>query len=109
MTNVSPRTLSLQSTFIREFMCDQSQNLKLFNDLVGIFERCYPFFKGHDPSNDLRVLEYEELMKAGKWDSDIQILLDQNGDAWDGIHRGIAYLRCVNDGVEESKLPKVYI
>lgn len=94
-------------TLIKEFMVDRSSYNKNFEQLLEIFNSCYKTFYP-DPSNDLRVLKYSEDMKDGKWISDI-ILAFQNNQVVDGVHRGIAYLRCISEGHEEDSLPKVYL
>ncbi len=94
-------------TLIREFMVDSSGYNKSFEQLLEIFNSCYKSFS-LDPSDDLRILKYVEDMKSGKWNSPI-ILTFQAGQVIDGVHRGIAYLKCVKEGSGENYLPQIYL
>ena len=99
--------LSSIETFITNFMLDDSRHNKTYAELLDIFELSYKGMEV-DPSNDLRILLYSEDMENGKWTKDIIIRI-KNGLVDDGIHRGVAYLRCINKGVSESVLPKVFL
>jgi|APSaa5957512622_1039677.scaffolds.fasta_scaffold103426_2 hypothetical protein len=55
-----------------------------------------------DPSNDLRIDDFVKEMKNGCWSEDNEIVTD-------GIHRGIAYLKCVKIGVTDDRLPKILV
>jgi hypothetical protein len=51
-------------------------------------------------------------MREGKWHEDIVILLG----IWegrvlvrDGIHRGVAYLDCMDNGISPQDLPYLYL
>jgi hypothetical protein len=91
-------------------MLDKSKNLKTYGDLVNIFEKSYKDPSFVDISKDLRILKYTEDMKNKKWTEPIILLYNSHEKiAVDGIHRGIAYLRCIADGVREELLPEVYI
>ncbi len=98
-------------TLITSFMCDSSTNMKTYSDLVVIFEKCYKKFTGKsDGSNDLRILDFETSMKEKTWDGDIVLTQDSSTSLiTDGIHRGIAYLRCLDSGFSEQSLPRLVI
>jgi len=109
MLEISPDELGNFLTLITNFMCERTLENKTFNELVTIFTKCYKGYS-NDYSNDLRILDYEKSMNEGRWDGPIILTRSQhNGIIDDGIHRGIAYLRCVNSKVNEEKLPRVYI
>ncbi len=96
-------------TLITNFMCDGTANMKTYANLATIFEKCHKHFT-NDPSNDLRILEFEKAMKAGAWTEDIVLTQDSATQiVTDGIHRGIAYLRCVNAGLDEKSLPRLVV
>ena len=40
---------------------------------------------------------------------DYIVVTIQNGLVIDGVHRGIAFLRCVNKGVKETSLPDIIL
>lgn len=98
-------------TLITSFMCDSSTNSKTYAELVAIFEKCQPKFTSkNDPSNDLRILRFQDDMQNGTWAGDVVITVDiYLNIVTDGIHRGVAYLRCIKSGANESKLPTVLI
>ena len=103
--------LAQMRTLITSFMCDSSTNSKTYAELVAIFKKCRPkFTPANDPSNDLRILQFQEDMQNGAWTGDILITADIHSDiVTDGIHRGVAYLRCIENGVSETKLPAVVV
>ncbi len=103
------KTIKLEKmpTLIKEFMVDRTPRNKNFGQLLKIFNSCYKSFSP-DPSNDLRILKYVEDMKSGEW-NDLIIITFQNGQAIDGVHRGIAYLKCVKEGSKEDTLPQIYL
>jgi hypothetical protein len=86
-------------------MSDRSTFRKTYGQLLTIFEASYLNMET-DPSNDLRILKCCVDMELGHWQSDI-VVLRKEGIAIDGIHRGVAYLRCVKKGIAESALPRV--
>jgi len=89
-------------------MGDLSTHEKEYSELVDIFERDYQHIKP-DPNNDLRSLRYTEDMKTGNWTGGYIIITLRDQRAVDGIYRGIAYLRCINQGVPEKKLPRIFL
>jgi hypothetical protein len=103
--------LGALTTLITSFMCDRSTNLKMYLQLVEIFERCYRSYSANnDESEDLRILIFEDHMRKGLWRGDILLKADiKTGLVTDGIHRGIAYLRCLAGGVEPEKLPAILL
>jgi len=109
MWRINARILRSRVTLITNFMCDSSASNKTFDELVNIFEDCKDKFTPEtDPSDDLRILKFVEDMKNGQWTDSILIHSD-NGEVKDGVHRGISYLICINDGVSKSNLPEVLI
>src|SRR5262249_38413015 len=91
------------------FMCDDTKHKKNFNELVSIFNKCKDQFTPEtDSSKDLLILKYVEDMKNGKWNDSIRIH-SENGEVKDGVHRGISYLICINDGLSRKDLPELYI
>lgn len=107
MKQVSALQLVGVETLITKFMLNRTTHRKTFGQLLDIFESSHEKMKS-DPSNDLRVLQFSHDMEKQKWHDDIVVTCNQ-GIAIDGIHRGVAYLRCVRRGVLESDLPKVLV
>lgn len=109
MWRINAGILRSRITLIKNFMCDSSTNNKTFGDLVKIFGDCKDKFTPEtDSSNDLRILKFVDDMKNSKWTDSIRIH-SENGEVKDGVHRGIAYLICINEGVSKKKLPEVFI
>jgi len=113
MIKIGPNELRSAKTFIKDFMCSDSQKFMNYDELLSIFENCSKSIRPeHDKPNDLRSLSYIDDMKSGKWNKDI--ILERTtymGQRLitDGIHRGIAYLACIDAGVDEKVLPDLYI
>jgi hypothetical protein len=102
--------LKNMNTLIREFMIDRSTSEKTFAELLEIFNTaCDRMTPTQDKSNDFRILCLADAMKKGNWIGDITISVDATLKVLDGIHRGIAYLRCVQAGIQEAHLPKLII
>lgn len=107
-TRALAQNLFSHPTFMTTFMVDVTTNRKTLQELLAIFEACSPTYSP-DPSNDLRTLGFIQDMKNCSWTDDIELILNPKGEIIDGIHRGIAYLKCVKDGVSETSLPAVYL
>jgi len=109
MWRIKSNILSTRKTLITNFMCDTSTSNKTFAELVEIFGNCKDKFTTKtDISKDLRVLKFLEDMKSDKWEGPI-FIESVNGIVQGGVHRGIAYLICIRDGISESELPEVLI
>jgi len=107
MKKINSHELENLVTLIKEFMIDRSSNNKNFKELLAIYESCYLNFYP-DLSKDLRINTYVQDMKNKKWNQEI-IPEMKNGQITDGIHRGIAYLKCIKEGIYEKELPEVYL
>ena len=108
---VTPKELAGTLTLIKEFMLERSKFKKTYSDLVAIFDKSEPEFTKNpelDKSRDLRVLRYYSDMREGRWKGNIYVPF-HNGEAEGAIHRGIAYLKCINDGVSPSDLPRLFL
>jgi hypothetical protein len=111
LKEISPEELTTTKTWIREFIFDRSGNEKTFGELAIIFgESLNKLTPELDESDDLRILELQKKMADGNWLGAIE--LERNaltGNIHEGIHRGIAFLRCYQSGISADKLPKVYL
>ncbi len=107
MKKISSHKFENLLTLIKEFMIDRSTNNKTFKELLNIYCSCCKTFNP-DLSNDLRINKYVDDMKNNKWSYNI-ILTIENNLVNDGVHRGIAYLKCIKEGVSEKDLPKIYL
>jgi hypothetical protein len=108
--SITPDQLARSWTIMTDFLCDQDLGFKTFAQLVPIFARDREALeRDGDPSNDLRTLGYEGNMMRGEWKGPIVFLRDDGGLIGDGIHRGIAYLRCIANGAEPARLPQLHL
>lgn len=108
MKKIDAQILSSTKTFITNFMCDSSMSKKTFSQLLNIFDHCIERQQYGDPgANDLKSICYYQDMKDKKWMQPIPLRI-VNGEVQDGIHRGIAYLKCIQDGISEAELPDIY-
>lgn len=106
MQQIQPQELLELKTVITNFMLENTSNNKTYSELVMIFERDYMKMK-KDPSNDLRILKFSKDMKNGNWEGSIVISI-KNDIVVDGVHRGIAYLRCIKEQTDSSILPQIF-
>jgi len=107
MKTIASNELLQVKTFITKFMLDNTLHEKTFAELVDIFEDSWKKMN-IDPSEDKRILKFSKEMENGNWNGNISITIDK-GLAKDGIHRGIAYLRCINKGFTATELPIVIL
>ncbi len=109
MIKLTPNGLANSVSLITTFMRDDTKHLKTFEELQNIFDNSYKNFDP-DPANDLRILNYERDMESKNWNEPIILMRDVRLNIIvDGIHRGIAYLRCVSKGINRAELPDVYV
>lgn len=107
---ISSEELSNRITLIKAFMCDRSDNEKKFSELLKIFkESSQKMTPSEDESRDFRILDFIEILKQKKWIGPLFFVDDTSGKILDGIHRGIAYLICIEDGVSAKDLPRLII
>jgi len=109
MQVITYKALASHKTWITDFIFDKSKNEKTFGELKIIFEKCLGrLTPENDKSNDLRILKLQKKMADGKWTGTIDLELNKySGLIEEGIHRGVAYLRCVESGINVDKLPNL--
>jgi hypothetical protein len=107
---IAPEVVAVSKTIMTDFMHEPTTTFKTFAELVEIFARDREVLaREGDPSNDLRVLDFAAVMMAGQWEPPIVFRRDDEGRIGDGIHRGIAYLRCIDNGANPSRLPQLLL
>jgi len=110
LVSIVPDALAISVTIMTGFMHEPTKNFKTFTELVDIFARDQEAVASEgDPSNDLRVLGFTSAMMAGHWERPIVFRRDDGGRVGDGVHRGIAYLRCIDDGAKPPLLPPLLL
>jgi hypothetical protein len=113
VVSLEPADLGRLLTFITGFMCDGSTSYKTYHELLAIYHSCKDTVTPQaDKSNDLRITDFITDMKNSAWRDEIVVVLG----VWegrvlvrDGIHRGIAYLACLTDGISVQDLPALFL
>jgi hypothetical protein len=110
---LSPRELAETPTLFASFMGYVDRSYKTFGQLLAIYrERSRTLHADEDQANDLRVDRFMDDMSSSRWKSDVVIrigVFDGTLLVIDGIHRGIAYLACVEEGISPDRLPALRV
>ncbi len=88
-------------------------NHKTLGQLRAIYrERSKALRVAEDRADDLRIERYIEDMASSRWTSDVVMrigVFDGVQLVIDGIHRGIAYLACIERGISPDRLPALHV
>ncbi len=109
---LSPAELAETPTVLASFM-GQAGRRKTVGELLRIYrERARRL--AHDDADDLRIGRFIDHMAGEAWRSDVVIRVGEFGEhddvlVVDGIHRGIAYLACLEEGVSPERLPALCV
>jgi hypothetical protein len=100
-------------TLFASFMGRRGSRRKTFGALLEIYrQRAGSLHPGEDRDDDLRIERFKQEMAGSRWRGEVVVRLGVfNGEtlAIDGIHRGIAYLACVEEGVPSERLPALCV
>lgn len=110
---LSPEELADSPTLFASFMGYMDTRYKTFGQLLAIYrERSRSLDPAEDSANDLRVDRFMDDMASSRWRSDVVIrigVFDGVTVVIDGIHRGLAYLACVEQGISPDRLPALHV
>jgi hypothetical protein len=110
---LSAEQLAETPTLFASFMGRVERGYRTFGQLLTIYrERSKGLHADEDEANDLRVERFMRDMTSKRWNTDVVIrvgLFDGRLLVIDGIHRGIAYLACVEEGVSPARLPSLQV
>jgi hypothetical protein len=110
---LSAQELAATPTLFASFMGYVGRTYKTFDQLLAIYRsHSRTLHPADDRANDLRVERFVEQMAGSRWDSDVVLRIGVFDGATlviDGIHRGIAYLACVHDGIGPERLPALHV
>jgi hypothetical protein len=113
LRSLSSAELARTPTLFSTFMGHAGSGYKTFAQLLAIYrEGRRTLDATADSCNDLRVERFVEDMKASRWEAGLVMRLgvfDGTVLVIDGIHRGIAYLTCVEHGVAPRRLPALSV
>ena len=110
---LSADELAVTPTLFASFMGQRDSRPKTVGQLLSIYrERSAALEPCEDKDDDLRVERFKEDMASSRWRSDVVIrigVFDGAVMVVDGIHRAIAYLACVQEGVSPDRLPALQV
>jgi len=110
---LSAEELAQTPTLFDSFMGYVGSGYKTLGQLRAIYrERSSTLGAAEDRADDLRVQRFMEDMAANRWKSDLVVrigVFDGTLLVIDGIHRGIAYLACVEQGISPERLPALCV
>jgi hypothetical protein len=110
---LSAQELAETPTLFESFMGYVGRSHKTFDQLLAIYRRRSPTLHPlEDRANDLRVDRFMRQMASNTWDADVVLRIGVFDGATlviDGIHRGIAYLACVEQGISPDRLPPLHV
>jgi len=110
---LSPQELADTPTLFASFMGYMDAGYKTFGQLRTIYrERSKALRATEDDADDLRVERFIDDMASNRWRSDVVMrvgVFDGTVLAIDGIHRGIAYLACIEQGIGSDRLPALHV
>jgi hypothetical protein len=110
---LSTKELAEAPTLFESFMGYMDRSYKTFGQLLAIYrERSRTLNAAEDHANDLRVDRFMDDMAGNRWRADVVIrigVFDGTVLVVDGIHRGIAYLACIEKGITADRLPALQV
>jgi hypothetical protein len=110
---LSAEELATTPTLFDSFMGYVDTNYKTLGQLRAIYrERSKALRAAEDRADDLRIERYIEDMASNRWTSDVVMrigVFDGVQLVIDGIHRGIAYLACIERGISPDRLPALHM
>ena len=113
LESLSAEELEQTPTLFASFMGYAGTSYKTFGELRAIYrERSKALHAAEDQADDLRVDRFIDDMTADRWKTDVVLrigVFDGIVLAIDGIHRGIAYLTCIERGISPDRLPALCV
>jgi hypothetical protein len=110
---LTAKELADTRTLFASFMGYMDKSYKTVGQLLAIYrERSKTLHAAEDRANDLRVERFMGDMASDRWKADVVMrigVFDGTLLVIDGIHRGIAYLACVEEGIAPDRLPALHV
>jgi hypothetical protein len=110
---LSATQLAETPTLFASFMGCVERGHTTFAQLLAIYrQRSKALHPAHDEADDLRVERFKRDMASQRWKADVVIrigVFDGTLLVIDGIHRGIAYLACLEEGISPARLPALQV
>jgi hypothetical protein len=110
---LSPRQLAGAPTVFATFMGERGTSFKTVDELLAIYRtRSGALRDAEDECDDLRVGRFMHDMAGDRWEDDVVMQIGVFDDTVlliDGIHRGMAYLACIRQGIGADRLPALHV
>jgi len=110
---LSAQELAETPTLFASFMGYMGTSYKTLGQLRDIYrQRSKALRAAGDPDDDLRVDRFIADMEGRRWRSDLVMRIGEfDGTVLvvDGIHRAIAYLTCIEQGIGADRLPALHV
>jgi hypothetical protein len=110
---MTPEALAETPTVFARFMGEGGSSKKTVRELLAIYrQRSKALEAAEDRADDLRVERFMEDMANDRWRDEVIMRIGVFGGTTlviDGIHRAIAYLACVEQGIGTERLPALCV
>jgi hypothetical protein len=110
---MTPDALADTPTVFARFMGDGDTRKKTVRELLEIYrERSKVLRATEDRDDDLRVERFMDDMANERWRDEVIMRIGVFSGTTlviDGIHRAIAYLACVEQGISAERLPALCV
>jgi hypothetical protein len=110
---LSPLELAGSRTLFASFMGAAGERYRTVAELLAIYrDRSRALSARNDRGDHMRVERFRRDMAGERWDADVVMRVGEFDDdvlVIDGIHRGIAYLACIQDGISPARLPALHV
>jgi hypothetical protein len=110
---LSAEELAETPTLFASFMGYVDTKYKTLGELRAIYrERSRALPAADDRADDLRVDRFIDDMTSDRWSANVVMrigVFDGTMLVIDGIHRGIAYLACIEKGISPDRLPALHV
>jgi hypothetical protein len=110
---LSASELAETPTLFASFMGYKDTSYKTLGQLRAIYrQRSRALHAVDDQADDLRVDRFADDMASNRWEADVVMRIGLFGGTLlviDGIHRGIAYLTCIEKGISPNRLPALHV
>jgi hypothetical protein len=110
---LSAEELADATTLFESFMGYMDRSYKTFGQLLAIYrERSETLRPAEDRADDLRVDRFMDDMASNRWSGDVVLrigVFDGTVLVIDGIHRGLAYLACIEERISPDRLPALHV
>jgi hypothetical protein len=110
---LSAQELADTPTLLASFMGYMGTRRKTLGQLRAIYrQRSRALDPASDTAEDLRIERFMQDMASSRWSGNVVMRLgvfDGTTLVVDGIHRGIAYLACIEQGISPARLPALRV